>query len=163
MISMDVWTAIKVLHNRGVSIRQIAKQLKISRNTVRKYLSKESPPHYEKSESYGPKSKWDRWKKEIIEMYYNKKFVGSRIFEELKKKGAEGQRSGFYAYLKRIRQEDISDRIRERYETGPGEQAQFDWSPYTVRIGSEYRKIYIFCIILSWSRIRGYSDGTKGF
>ena len=38
---MDVWTTIKVLHNRGVSIRQIAKQLRISGNTVRKYLSTE--------------------------------------------------------------------------------------------------------------------------
>ena len=56
-------------------------------------------------------------------MYYNKKFVGSRIFEELKKKGAEGQKSAFYTYLKRIRQEDISNKIRERYETGHGEQA----------------------------------------
>ncbi len=87
---MDVWTTIKVLHNRGVSIRQIAKQLMISRNTVRKYLSTEDPPHYEKTAKYGPKSKWEKWRKEIIEMYYNKKFVGSRIFEELKKKGAEG-------------------------------------------------------------------------
>ncbi len=87
---MDVWTTIKVLFNRGVSIRQIAKQLKISRNTVRKCLNKEGPLRYEKSARYGSKSKWAGWKKEIIEMYYNKKFVGSRIFEELKKRGAEG-------------------------------------------------------------------------
>lgn len=153
---MDVWTTIKVLYNRGVSIRQIAKQLKISRNTVRKYLNKEGPLRYKKSARYGSKSKWEGWKKEIIEMYYNKKFVGSRIFEELKKRGAEGSRTGLYTYLKRIKQEDISGRIRERYETGPGDQAQFDWSPYTVRIGSEYRKIYVFCIILSFSRFKYY-------
>jgi transposase len=151
---MDLWTTIKVLRNRGFSIRQIAKQLKISSNTVRKYISTEEQPHYEKSAKYGAKSKWEDWKKEIIKMYYNKRFVGSRIFEELKKRGAGGSRTGFYTYLKKIRKEDVSKRIRERYETGSGEQAQFDWSPYTVRIGSEYRKVYIFCIMLSYSRCK---------
>ena len=87
-------------------------------------------------------------------MYYKKRYIGSRIFEELKNKGARGSRTGFYVYLKKIVEEDVSRSIRERYETGPGTQAQFDWSPYTVRIGSEYRKIYIFCIILSWSRFK---------
>jgi len=38
-------------------------------------------------------------------MYYNKRFVGSRIFRELKSKGAEGSATGFYSYLKKIRQE----------------------------------------------------------
>ena len=154
MISMDIWTTIKVLRNRGVSIRQISKELRISRNTVRRYVSTENPPHYEKSAEYGHKSKWEDWKKEIVEMYYNKRFVGSRIFEGLKKRGAEGSKTGFYTYLKKIRQEDISNRIRERYETGLGVQAQFERSPYTMRIGREYTKVYVFCIILSFSRFK---------
>ncbi|MGQ9617120.1 MAG: helix-turn-helix domain-containing protein [Spirochaetota bacterium] len=45
VISMDIWNTIKVLRNRGVSILQISKQLKISRNTVRRYINTQHPPH----------------------------------------------------------------------------------------------------------------------
>ncbi len=86
---MNIWTTIKVLHKRSISICQISKQLKISRSTIRKYLSTGVPPHYEKTAIYRPKSKRERWKK-IIDMYYNKQFVVNRIFEEHRKEGAEG-------------------------------------------------------------------------
>jgi len=151
---MDEWVAIKTLRNRGVSIRQISRDLKISRNTVRKYIRTQEQPHYEKTDKGRSKSKWAKYRGEILQMYYGKHFIGSRIFEELKKIGAEGSATGFYTYFKKLREEDISKKIRQRYETGPGVQAQFDWSPYTVKIGREYVKIFVFCIILSYSRFK---------
>jgi DNA-binding CsgD family transcriptional regulator len=39
MISINIYTTVKVLRNIGVSISQIYKQLKISRYTVRKYIN----------------------------------------------------------------------------------------------------------------------------
>ena len=71
---MDIWTTIKVLRNRGVSIRQISKELRISRNTVKRYINTQHPPHYEKSVEYLPKSKWEKYRKEIMQMYYKKRF-----------------------------------------------------------------------------------------
>lgn len=38
MISMESWVDIKSLHRQGHSIRAIARQLGVSRNTVRKHL-----------------------------------------------------------------------------------------------------------------------------
>jgi len=43
-----------------------------------------------------------------------------------------------------------------RYETKPGEQGQFDWSPYTVMIEGKPIKIQVFCFILGCSRYRAY-------
>ena len=40
------------------------------------------------------------------------------------------------------------------YETLPGEQAQFDWSPYTVLIAGQLTKIFAYCYINSFSRYR---------
>ncbi len=37
---------IKILHHQGVGIREIARQLGVSRNTVRKYLRNEAEPAY---------------------------------------------------------------------------------------------------------------------
>jgi len=170
MISMDEFTTIKLLNSKGVSIRQIAKLLKISRNTVRKYLKSSDPPTYQIKTSdekddvlltaIGPsKSKWDKYKEEIADMYYNKKFIGSRIFEELKEKGAEGSLSGFHEYLKKVKNQDIAKKVRARFETGPGKQSQFDWSDYVVRIGDEYRKVYVYQTILCWSRYK-YNIGS---
>ncbi len=44
----------------------------------------------------------------------------------------------------------MSNKISERYKTGLGEQAQFDYSP-TFRIVGEFRRVYLFCMILGWS------------
>jgi transposase len=39
---------IRILHRQGHSIRSIARELGISRNTVRTYLRNDSPPMYSK-------------------------------------------------------------------------------------------------------------------
>ena len=170
MITMDEFTTIKLLNSKGVSIRQIAKLLNLSRNTVRKYLRTSAPPTYQIKTStekgnlllttISPgKSKWEKYEKQITDMYYNKKFIGSRIFEELKEKGAEGSLSGFYEYLRKIKKQDIAKKVRARFETGHGKQSQFDWSDYVVKIGDEYRKVYVYQTILSWSRYK-YNIGS---
>jgi len=40
------WQQVKVLRAEGVSIKKIAKTLKISKNTVRKYLRDPNPPNF---------------------------------------------------------------------------------------------------------------------
>ena len=47
MITFEIRMEIKVMHKRGMSIRAIARELGISRNTVRKYLkAKSEKPQY---------------------------------------------------------------------------------------------------------------------
>lgn len=47
MITFEIRMEIKVLHKRGMSIRAIAKELGLSRNTVRRHLkAKSDKPRY---------------------------------------------------------------------------------------------------------------------
>lgn len=46
MITLEVWVDIKSLHHQGRSIRQIAHQTGLSRNTVRRHLREAAPPSY---------------------------------------------------------------------------------------------------------------------
>ena len=48
------------------------------------------------------------------------------------------------------------NKISQPYETQPGVQAQFDWSPYTVYINNILTKVIVFSIILGYSRKRRY-------
>lgn len=42
---------------------------------------------------------------------------------------------------------------QRRFETGPGEQAQFDWGQITVPLGGVRTEIHIFVMALGYSRL----------
>ncbi len=48
MISVEVWQQIKELKKQGKGKKTIARELGISRNTVRRYWDSESPPKYKR-------------------------------------------------------------------------------------------------------------------
>lgn len=97
---MKKWEKVNKLHREGVSIRQIARDLEMSRNTVRKWIRNEEKPSY--SRSHYP-TKIDDYKKQIKEWYLESGYIGARIYRELKKQGYEGSINPIYRYLKQIR------------------------------------------------------------
>jgi len=155
VISMDDWTTIKNLKakNPDMSLREIAKYVHVSHNTVKKALEGKSPPKYEKK----PKGNHnlEPFKEEIFDMVNIKKFVGSRILEEIKLKGYKGGKTAFYCHLEKVKI-DQKQKFFIPYETGPSVQSQYDWSPYTVKIGKDLAPVYIFLYINSFSRYEIY-------
>ncbi|WP_338835074.1 hypothetical protein MHLNE_22890 [Moorella humiferrea] len=83
---MYKWQRIKALHAQGVGIRQIARDVGVSRNTVRKYLKEASPPQFKAREYV---KELDRFLEEIKTML-TKGYIGTRIYNELKDKGYNG-------------------------------------------------------------------------
>jgi transposase len=79
-------------------------------------------------------------------------FIGSRILKEIRKDGYSGSRTAFYDFLRKIKTEEGKSKACIRYETLPGQQAQYDWSPYTVSIAGSLTRVIVFRLILGFSR-----------
>ncbi|WML34356.1 IS21 family transposase [Clostridium sp. OS1-26] len=147
------WITIKTMHNRGIPIRQIARNLKISRNTVKRLIKYEVEPKYKKRDYT---TKIDEYLDQIQTWYLNLEynFIGTRIYRELKKLGYEGSISPIYRYINTLKDEknNISLKATKRIETPLGDQAQFDWAHYNMYINGEKITVYCFALILSASR-----------
>jgi len=159
MITVDEWASIRVLKEKGNSIKQISKILKMSRNTVRKVLRSESFKDYAgsgRTELARSKSAVAAYHDKILEMLIKDKFIGSRILTEIKKLGYDGSKTAFYEYLSRLRSSVNLSKLSMRYETDPGVLSQFDWSEYSVFLGGILTKVFVFSTLCCYSRYRKY-------
>lgn len=153
MRDVQDWIAVKRLHKNGVKKQQIAKELKMSRNTVKRLIKSDEEPRYTRTEYI---SKIDPYQEQIQDWYMNPKYayIGTRIFRELKKLGYQGSISPVYRYLKKIDGEKnlIPKTATDRIETPPGDQAQFDWAEYNIVIDNAITKVYCFMLVMAFSR-----------
>ncbi|MCD8300433.1 MAG: IS21 family transposase [Clostridiales bacterium] len=161
MKDLEDWAAVQRVYKQTGSIRRTASLLSISRNTVRRLLKLKTPPAYGR-EIYH--SKLDEFKEQIIvwrcEPYL---FNGTRIFRELKKKGYEGSIGPVYRFLRKVDEDAgrISSKATVRHESPPGDQAQFDWSEYSVDVYGREVKVYCFSMILAASRKKAVCFSLK--
>ena len=150
MLKVGQVKEIYEMKGAGRSIRGIAEDLSIARNTVRRYLN--SP------EAMRPKPRARRTS--MLDQYTE--YVDRRLEEglencvvlhrELKAQGYNGGYSILKSYVsprRRRRQPDAT----MRFETAPGEQAQFDWGSlaYLDKEGRK-RRLWVFVMTLGWSR-----------
>lgn len=138
----------------GESIREIMGIVKLSRNTVRKYIRSSKPPKFKKRDY---QKMLDSYEKEISQMLSNH-HLGTRIYEELLKMGYEGCLSTVHKYISKKREEKKQqEKVSTRVETAPGEQMQYDWKEWFLKVGEEKIKIYLHEVILSYSRKKFYA------
>ena len=149
MISREEVMTIQVLHQQGYSQRAIAKQLGISRNTVKRYL--ENKQHEPK---YSPRAK-KQSKLEGHKDYLKRRIAqaapihlsGEVLFREIKAQGYTGSISLLRHYLYDYRGKKVLQEI-VRFETPPGKQMQVDWGQ--MRGGKN--PIHAFVAVLGYSR-----------
>ena len=134
----------------GRSIREIARELDISRNTVRRYLK--SP------EAMRPKPRPPRGSK--LDLYTE--YIDHRMAEglencvvlhrEIKARGYQGCYSTVVQYVRPWRRQRQPEATM-RFETGPGEQAQVDWVSlsYISESGIK-RRVWVFVMTMGYSR-----------
>mgnify|MGYP000029145496 CR=1 FL=1 len=155
---MYKWQRIKALHAQGVSIRQIARTVGVSRNTVKKYLREAGPPQF-KARKYV--KELDNYQEEIEDMLA-KGFIGTRIFNELTDMGYKGSLSSVHRYLRAIKEDDkITKLATTRVETGPGLQMQYDWKEWMLPVAGKPVKIYLHEVVLSYSRMKFYTFSLR--
>jgi len=150
VIAMEDWVTIKTLKakNPDISLREIGRLVHASPHTIKSALEHQEPPFYDRSLRSNPQL--EPFKDVIFEMVNIKRFKGSRILEELRSKGYTGGKTALYELLSRVKIE--TQKHFTPYETLPGEQSQFDWSPYTVVVSGLLTKIIVFSYINSFSR-----------
>lgn len=153
MKDLQQWGAVQEMHRCKVPIKEIARKLKMSKNTVKKLIRFKEAPKYTRN-NYP--SKTDPYKEKIIEWRLSPRYEynGTRIYRELKKLGYTGSISPVYRTLSKIDENgsEISDKATIRVETPPGDQAQFDWSEYQIDVDGRIRTVYCFSMILAACR-----------
>jgi transposase len=152
MLRLEGFMEIRQLHHDGVSVSEIARQLKMDRKTVRKYL-REGPGKYERK----PKScKVDPFRAYLRERWELGVQNAARLFREIQKRGYAGGITQVRALMAPWRSEG-QERAFVRFETAPGEQAQMDWGHFGNWSG---KRLYGFALTLCWSRMQ-YVEFTQ--
>jgi len=149
MLSKGQRTAILELAAQGVSSREIARVMTISRSTVRRVVGSKSsevpaPARPEKAEAY---------RREILELLKNCKGNLVRVHEELQAGGANFSYQALTAFCRRhgIGQAPLVPAGRYHFE--PGEEIQHDTSPHQVEIASKKRLAQTASAVLCYSRM----------
>ena len=138
------------LKGEGRSIRAIARDLGVSRNSVRKYLRSPQVPQAKEQTPRG--SKLDPYKEYLRERLAESLENCVVLLRELRGRGYTGGYSILKEYVHPFRRPHLPQATR-RFETEPGEQAQVDWGSFTYFTSEGKKKqVWAFVMVLSWSR-----------
>ena len=147
---------IRDLKERGMSNREIAKELSISRNTVSKMLRKTK---IQDKMNRKRRSKLDPYREQIKVFIDKYNLSAVRILEEIRKLGYDGGYTILKDYCHELRKDRRMQAVY-RYETDPGKQSQVDFGEFGyIDIDGKKRKLYAFSMILGYSRMR-YAEYT---
>ena len=134
----------------GFSIRGIADDLGIARNTVRRYLRTPEAMRPKPRQLRG--SKLDPYM-EYIDRRMVEGLENCRVLQrELRTRGYGGSYTILAEYV-RPRRQSRQPKATVRFDTAPGEQAQVDWGSIAY-IGGDgrQRRVWAFVMVLGWSR-----------
>jgi transposase len=135
----------------GKSIRTIAQELGYARNTVRKYL-RGSPPSAPRRRRGG---KLDPYKAQIVAWVRDDHLYNcAMMVERLRGQGYTGSVTILKDFVHPLRPGRAGHHPVLRYETGPGEQLQYDWGEFLYEADGGRRKVYGFTAVLGYSRMR---------
>ncbi len=144
---------ILLLKRKGLTQREIARKLGISRNTVKKYLENKDILLKPGSGKVNRKSLLDPFKGNINSwLDEDMEYKATWIYDRLRPMGFAGS----YEIVKRSVHQIKHERQRiayMRFETEPGFQAQVDFGEFQVEnADGTVRKLYLFSMILGYSR-----------
>jgi transposase len=151
MIDKRTIFEIHRLADQGLSIRKIARTLRISRKVASKYLNDPNPQR----PSIRRASKLDPFKDQITRMLeIDPRVSAVVIHQRLMDKGFGGGITIVRDYLTSVRPASKKKQPFIRFESLPGEQCQIDWGHFgSIVYGDTKRKLYCLAVIECHSRL----------
>lgn len=142
------------------SISSIARDLKLSRPTVRKHLRSIEPPLYARQSPPAPKlgcfqSVLEAWLKTQRHLPRAQRRTARRLFEGLQAEGYDGAYDSVQRFVKAWKVEHIGANSQQAFVPlvfAPGEVCQFDWSHEHVELGGVMHTIKVAHFRLTHSR-----------
>src|SRR5437870_3739894 len=149
MLSQAQRTAILELSAKGVTKRQIARVLQLSRLTVRKVLRANSThvPEIQRAEKAEP------YRQQILDLLTSCKGNLVRVHEELKAGGAALSYPALTAFCRRQGIGQTPAVPAGQYHFEPGVEMQHDTSPHEVEVGGRKYKAQTASAVLCYSRL----------
>src|SRR6266545_5721598 len=149
MLSQAQRATILELNTQGVTKREIARILGISRLTVRKVLRANSSdvPECHRAEKAEP------YRQQILELLSACKGNLVRVHEELTAGGAALSYPALTAFCRRRGIGQAPLVVAGRYHFEPGEEMQHDTSPHVVELGGKKHKVQTASAVLCYSRM----------
>ncbi len=142
MVTFETVMEIKILHKQGMSSRAIARELGISRNTVKRYLqAKSEPPKYTPRPAVA--SLLDEYRDYIrqhIADAHPYKIPATVIAREIRDQGYRGGMTILRAFIRSLSVPQEQEPA-VRFETEPGRQMQVDWG--TMRNGRSPLHVFV--------------------
>jgi transposase len=154
--------AMKVRHRvlvQAQSMRKVARETGLSRNTIRKYCLDESPPQYERQKpQFSPKlndyqAQLSQWFEDDLKRPKRERRNATKLFEQLIMEGYQGSYSPVCRWIKKLKstQSSTEDAFIPLVFK-PGDAMQFDWSMEVVVLDGIEQKIKVAHFRLSHSR-----------
>ena len=148
MVGEELALEIRVLAKHGKGVREIAREVGVSRNTVRRYLRAADAVRYRaRPPRPGKLSGHEAYVAGRVAAAAPDRLAATVLLRELRERGYEGGYTVLKEHLARLRPAVPADPVL-RFETGPGEQMQVDWA--TIRRGAD--RLSVFVATLGWSR-----------
>lgn len=151
MLSNDLWAEIRVMSKLGKPIKAIARDMGVSKNTVKRALRQKQYEPYQRQTK--EKALLTDFMPFILERAGQLNFNATSLHRELQDLGYTGSYSMVKLAVRPLRETYRQiEAATVRFETPPGLQAQMDWGSRKVLIAGRPIRLHIFVIVMGYSR-----------
>lgn len=149
MIDYQTYCQIRHLaREKKLTNRQIARELKLNRKTVRKWVKRES---FQKAPPPQRASKLDPFKAQIVRLLERHEYSAQQILQQIQEHGYDGRYTIVKAFVRQVRPRHQPAFLTLHF--APGECAQVDWGcAGSIAIGATQRRLSFFVMVLAFSR-----------
>ncbi len=161
MLIMESVLKIRRMHQvDGLSISAIARQLNLSRNTVRKYLRQalSEPPTYHREQPAKPKlgefeALLADWLEADSKFPKRLRRSATRLYADLQRQGYDGAYDSVQRFVKRWKARPALKSAYVPLAFNPADAYQFDWSEEEVELDGIVQRIKVAQVRLCYSRM----------